>query len=337
MPDIQVRKGKRETTYKIEFMRDGSRFSRTFKNKKQAQLFQAQLLMDNNLAHVLTNQTLNNLCFCDAATQYLAQDTGKDPSKHQRLGYWSSVFTTTPVGKITRQDVKRELKILSKTRKPATLNRYKAALSALYVYLNDELDAEFNPAKGIRHYSENNGRTRFLTDNELPRLLEATAQSNWDRLYLLVLMAITTGARRTELVSLDWSKIDLKQRTAHLGETKNGQQRILTLTADVVSELMKFRQVGGFLFPKPSDPHAYFKNFDIYWRRALQEAEIDNFRFHDLRHSCASLLAMNGASLLEIAEVLGHKSIAMTQRYSHLCIGHKASLTDRVFGTLNHV
>lgn len=64
----------------------------------------------------------------------------------------------------------------------------------------------------------------------------------------------------------------------------------------------------------------------------LMKAGIDDFRFHDLRHTCASMLAMNGASLLEIAQVLGHKSITMTQRYSHLCTEHKASLTDRVFG-----
>jgi integrase len=68
------------------------------------------------------------------------------------------------------------------------------------------------------------------------------------------------------------------------------------------------------------------------WKRALEDADIKDFRFHDLRHSCASYLAQNGASLLEIADVLGHKQIQVTKRYSHLCIDHKAKLINRVMG-----
>ncbi len=126
--------------------------------------------------------------------------------------------------------------------------------------------------------------------------------------------------------------MDIKNRTAHLKFTKNGDQRILTLTNEVILELIIFRQVGGFVFNHVDSNDRCFRNFDCHWQEALLKADVRDFRFHDLRHSCASLLAMNGASLLEIAQVLGHKSITMTQRYSHLCVEHKATLTDRVFG-----
>ena len=66
--------------------------------------------------------------------------------------------------------------------------------------------------------------------------------------------------------------------------------------------------------------------------KALEEADIKDFRFHDLRHSCASYLAQSGASLLEIADLLGHKQISVTKRYAHLCIEHKVSLINRVLG-----
>ena len=66
------------------------------------------------------------------------------------------------------------------------------------------------------------------------------------------------------------------------------------------------------------------------WKKALEDGEIKDFRFHDLRHSCASYLAQSGASLLEIADVLGHKQISVTKRYAHLCIEHKSSLINRV-------
>ena len=78
----------------------------------------------------------------------------------------------------------------------------------------------------------------------------------------------------------------------------------------------------------PSNPYVFYK----HWKRAVEEAELIDFRFHDLRHTTASYLAQNGATLLEIADVLGHKQIEVTKRYSHLCIGHKSSLINRVMG-----
>lgn len=313
-------------------MRSGSRVSKSFKVKKEAEKFAASILIDEDFANSLTNHTLNNFQFKDAVQQYLHQDQGKDPSKVQRLSFWCERFGDKPVGKIFRQQVKTELKALSSTKAPATVNRYKAALASLYRFLSAEFDIDHNPTKGIAQLSENNARTRFLSDDELQRLLVACKQSNWEGLYLLVFLAVTTGARRSELLGLKWSHIDFKAKTAHLFETKNSEQRVLTLTADAIAELMKFRQLDGYVFPHTHEMNKPFRNFDCFWQSALQQANIKDFRFHDLRHTCASLLAMNGASLLEIAQVLGHKSITMTQRYAHLCIGHKAKLTDRVFG-----
>ncbi|MNJ41959.1 Tyrosine recombinase XerD [compost metagenome] len=152
---------------------------------------------------------------------------------------------------------------------------------------------------------------------------------------MLVHMALTTGARRGELIGLKWSDINFSTRTAHLAVTKNGSQRVLSLTDDLLAELSRFREIGAcFAFPHPSGLNRPFTEFDYHWQEAKKDALLLDFHFHDLRHSCASLLAMNGASILEIAEVLGHKSITMTQRYSHLCNAHKAKLTDRVFGNL---
>jgi integrase len=334
MANLQVRKGKKTTTYRVEFMREGKRISKSFKLKKEAEKFQALLLVDNDLAHSLTNHILTSLSFSDAVKQFLDQGIGRDPSKQQRLLFWASIFGDKPVGKVTRQQIKAELKWLSQNKAPATLNRYKSSIGSLYSFLLHEFDIDYNPVKGIKQYTENNARTRFLSDVELSCLFKVVKKSKWKQLYLLVLMAITTGARRTEMTSLTWDRIDLKNKTAHLPKTKNGEQRVLTLTNDVIAELMKFRKGGGYVFPHPNNPKLYFSNFDTHWQKALKKSNILNFRFHDLRHTCASILAMNGASLLEIAQVLGHKSITMTQRYSHLCIGHKANLTDRVFGSI---
>ena len=97
---------------------------------------------------------------------------------------------------------------------------------------------------------------------------------------------------------------------------------------------MKFREVGNALVvPGKRFPHKAFE-FRKFWTAALEQAGIEDFRFHDLRHSCASFLAASGASLPEIGEVLGHKSMQSTNRYSHLTADRKQELTDNVFGGL---
>ncbi|MBL6734964.1 MAG: site-specific integrase [Shewanellaceae bacterium] len=333
MSTIVKRVGKRGTTYRAEIKK--RKISKTFKTKKEAQLFLARLTADSSLLNSITNTTLKKLPFNQAVEDYQIQDTSKDPSKNGRFKHWVAVFSDTPVGEVTRLQIKHELTRLSTTFKPATLNRYKAAIAALYTYLSHEYDIDYNPVKGIAHYPENNARTRFLSELECRHLFNSAKKSKWERLYLLVLIAMTTGARRSEVLTLQWQNIDFRQRTAHLHITKNGQPRVLTLTTDCIREMMVYRQAGGYIFPNPSTPTTYFKNFDAHWFKALKDAGIRNFRFHDLRHTCASILAMNGASLIQIADILGHKSITMTQRYSHLCTQHKTQLTDRVFSGID--
>jgi integrase len=147
-------------------------------------------------------------------------------------------------------------------------------------------------------------------------------------------MAITTGARKSELLNLTFNDIDFDRQTAYVQTSKNGQPRVLPLTNEVITELNKFRnQEASLIFNselKPDRPMCFNKQ----WKKALTQAKITDFRYHDLRHSCASLLAQSGASLLEIAEILGHKQIQVTKRYAHLCIDHKSKLINKVMGNI---
>jgi integrase len=160
------------------------------------------------------------------------------------------------------------------------------------------------------------------------------------------MMAITTGARRGELLGLSWRHVDLERKIAYVNETKNGQPKTLTLTPPVVAELERelaesrgradrFRRdhADTRIFParwRPTEPW----KFELRWRAALAQAKITGFRFHDLRHTCASYLAQNGASLLEIADVMGHRQLAMVKRYAHLTTDSKAKLVNRVLGEI---
>lgn len=250
----------------------------------------------------------------------------------------------------------RETRETEKRRAPATVNRMRSRLAAIYRHARNEWGLTLeSPTKSVPKRKENNARKVFLTEDQAAKLLAAAKDSDWQKLYLLVVMGISTGARRGTLEALRWSAIDFDARTAAVPRTKNGDPIVLTLTPDVVEELRRHRpgagsvvelaiwKPDGLVFARPGNPYRVFHSRRA-WHTALRAAGLtpyvkgmgpnEGFRFHDLRHSAASFLAARGASLLAIGEVLGHRSSQTTKRYSHLLIGAKQKLTDEVFGEL---
>jgi len=204
----------------------------------------------------------------------------------------------------------------------------------VFSYAYQQHDLITNPVALIPSLPENNQRTRYLSDTERKRLLDACRSSKWNKLYLIVLMAITTGSRKGELLKLKWNDIDFERQTAYVSTTKNGLPKVLPLTNDVINEMIKFRhQESQLIFNSEIKIYKHYEFFKP-WKKALKQSAIVDFRFHDLRHTTASYLAQNGASLLEIADVLGHKQIQMTKRYAHLCIDHKQRLINSVMSNL---
>jgi len=191
-----------------------------------------------------------------------------------------------------------------------------------------------NPVSDISRKKEPRGRTRFLTDEERAALLDACAKSEWNPLHPLVLLAITTGARKGELIRLKWADVDLKKGRALVRGSKNDEQRTLPLTGKALDALRELKLQNSarseHLFPQPSGQPGPYEHFDAHWYVALEAAGISDFHFHDLRHTAASMLAAQGASLLEIADVLGHKTLAMVKRYSHLVVDHKAKVIEKM-------
>ncbi|MEM1206902.1 MAG: site-specific integrase [Acidobacteriota bacterium] len=218
----------------------------------------------------------------------------------------------------------------------ASRNRYLATLRHALSWAVREEWIQQNPATLLRA-REPRGIVRFLSEDERARLLDAVRGTG--RLELLVHMALTTGARQGELLSLRWPDIDLDRRVARLEETKNGDRRALPLHDTVVQLLIergRVRRIDNDLVFL-SDDHrsrgtASFPR--TAWFQALEDAGIENFRFHDLRHTFASYLAMHGASLAEIAEAMGHKTLAMVSRYAHLSESHTHSVVRNMVDSI---
>jgi integrase len=316
--------------------------TKSFSKKKDATTFVKQVEGDSELQRKLGKAVAQIPRFRDWCDVYMAQYSGRDPSTVGRLDWWCGRFGNQYVTKIDEFMVDDGLVELSKKGLTgSTINRYKSTLSAVFIYFIRHPDfkrAGFtNPVRkeSVSRFRENPGKDRFLDQNEQQKLLMACKASHWHKLYLLVLMALTTGARKGELLKIKWSDVDFKQRTARLGTTKNGKPRMLPLTQPVIAEMMKLRENTTFLiFPSTVSKTIPF-DIKKAWMKALETSEIGHCRFHDLRHTAASNLVRAGRTLFEVGTLLGHSSTTMTARYSHLAIHDTQDMVDRVMGGLS--
>jgi integrase len=262
---------------------------------------------------------------------------------------WAPVFGGKPLSAVTLQAVE---KARGQWRMgglaPATCNRYTGGLSGLLSLAVRYKDLDTHPMKGIRQLPVDNTRIRFLSPQEEQSLRDALDArqaemagkrenyNSWlesrkrpllaqrgavftDYLKPLVLLAMNTGLRRGELLSLTWADVDLEngQVIVQPGKSKNGKRRYVDLSDEaywVLQELQKEAH-GTFVFQEGGKPLKIIRN---PFEAILERAGIADFRFHDLRHHFASRLVQAGADLNTVRELLGHGDLKMTLRYAHL-------------------
>lgn len=264
------------------------------------------------------------------------------------LKWWREKIGATAIKDVTpalitscRDDLKATPYKVGNTERPrtdATVNRYLASLSPVMGTAADDWGwIADNPCRKVRRGKETRGRTRFLSDDERKGLLAACDKAtDTPELKIVVLLAITTGGRRSEISELRWRDVDMKRNRITFVDTKNGETRAAPLVGpalELMKDWAKIRPMdsSAFVFPGRTDrTNNKPLDFQRAWKTALKRAEITDFRFHDLRHTAASYLAMNGAGLREIADILGHKTLAMVQRYSHLTEDHKTAVVERM-------
>ncbi len=224
----------------------------------------------------------------------------------------------------------------------ATANRYTQTIGHVLTIAMREWEwINQNPVSKIMKYKEARGRVRFLSDDERVSLLASCKKSENPYLFTIVVLALSTGARKNEILRLKWGDIHFDRSQIVLHETKNGDRRVIPLRGyamDLIQQHQKVQILGcPYVFPsksfkKDASGRPIYQSIDIRtaWESALKIASIKDFRFHDLRHSAASYLAMNGASLAEIAEVLGHKTLSMVKRYAHLSEAHTSKVVAKM-------
>jgi len=214
---------------------------------------------------------------------------------------------------------------------PATKNRYRALVSLVYRQAMRNGKASTNPARLVAARAEKNGRMRYLLAEE-EKALRKAMRGRYESHIPALDVALNTGMRLSEQFSLAWDCVDLKRREIVLDETKNGSARTIPINTVCAAAF-------GVLAAKPHSKHERIfqgvrgepiNNPRAWFEPAMAGAKIENFRWHDLRHTFCSRLAMAGVDIRTIAALAGHKTLSMAMRYSHLSPSHNLSAIERL-------
>ena len=346
---MRKRKGKDgQTRYQmiVEVWRDGKKFykSKTFSSEKAAKSWGSKTRYEIDSGQA-TRESLKSRKLSEAIQKFIDDElTADKPNRanvKQHLGWWNEQIGRSPLTEVTpsvlsdcRDKLLKKTTPSGKTLEPATVLKYLSSLSSVFeMAIKVWFWVEKNPVKMIKKPSISNARSRFLSEDECQRLLASCKESRNPYLHSIVALALSTGMRRGELLWLRWQDVAFEKRYIILEKTKNGTMRYVPMVGMSQRILQSLRDSESIL----DKSHHVFPSLNLNryidirsaWNAALKRADIKNFTFHDLRHSCASFLTMSGASQRDIAEILGHKDLRMTHRYTHLSQSHLSEALER--------
>jgi len=214
----------------------------------------------------------------------------------------------------------------------ASVNRELALLKHMFHKAVDWEYLKTNPAQTVKLFKEPPGRLRYLLPEERDLLLKECSGI----LLVIVITALETGMRKGEMQNLKWKDVDFERRTITLTRTKNKEIRTLPISDTLLSVLQRLylERRGIWVFSKPDGKP--YGNWRRSFETACKQAGIEDFLFHDLRHTFASYLVMSGVDIRTVQELMGHKDIKMTMRYSHLSKAHLLDAVNKVGTKMAH-
>jgi len=330
---------KRGNIWWIVISKDGKRnfFSTKTSDKKKAEQIYAQVLLK------LTGKTdkkhpQSDITFADFFSDHYLPWCYKRQEYYQVKKYFIKVVPEWfKQLKLYQIDLQKTEKLqnywIQKEYSKATCNRYlsilKASMTKAYEWnmITEETLKAIRKAKPLKG---ENKRLRYLTEEEINSLL----QNCGTHLYPIVFTALNTGMRKSEILNLKWSNIDLKNSLILLEKTKNGERREIPINEPLkhlLKQLFTSRRLDtDYVFVNPQTGKPYTRDLKRSFHTVLKKTGIRDFHFHDLRHTFASHLVMNGVDLKTVQELLGHKNIKMTLRYAHLSQAHKKEAVNRI-------
>lgn len=356
MAYIEKRKQKNgKVSYRARVRQAGSPdVSQSFATRTEAVRWSQRMEAEIRAGRYFGREEDKEKTFAQFIDRYIEKELTKNPKAYKKqkmmLTWWKSQLGRFFLCHITpsmiaelRDKLLSEITHRLKLRTPSTANRYLAALSrAFTVGVNEWQWLKENPVRKISRPKENKPRERYLDKEEIDRLLTACRKSKSPHLYAVVSCLLATGARRGEVLGLKIGDVDFNRSTLTFSRTKNGDTRTVHLSKHVLDILRREKEkrivMSEYFFPsmdgkRPADIKAA-------WEHAVKNAGLKNVCLHTLRHTVASHLSMSGFSVLEIGNILGHKSMSMVKRYSHLSTASTVKVLNTInedfFGVLNN-
>jgi integrase len=242
-------------------------------------------------------------------------------------------FGQVRLADIRRGDVQKYVTDRSAEVGPASVVRELNTLKHMFNLAIDWELISVNPCERVKPPRVPAGRVRYLQPTELRAVLEACPL--WLRPIVAIL--VTTGMRRGELLGLRWLDVDRAGNRLLLPQTKNGDGRVVYLNTLACQALDSVPRNGARPTDRvfPSSEHVSPENVSLAFLRSCRKVGIQDFRLHDLRHTCASWIRMSGGDLQDVAKILGHRDLRMSNRYAHLSAAHLGTAVNRldtVFG-----
>ena len=343
---IKTIQGKKGKTFCVQIrMKGHPHISKTFKELKAAKQWLKETSYAMSTGQPYETKVMRTQTFAQLVDKYIDEKIDKTSSNYKtRLGqllWWKGHlghFTLNNVREDVISAVRKKLHDtpdrFGKPRSNSTINRYMTTLSVLLGAATREWRLlSYNPLSNFRKLREPSGRDRFLSEDEMERLLSACKESKSEHPYPITLLAVCTGMRKSEITHLRWRDINFEEEVIKLEKTKNGDKRYVPLKNPILS-LLKERAASKtcadeYIFRSPfSNTPINFRNS---WESALKNAEIENFVFHSLRATCVTYLSKLGYSLHLIAKIVGHREISTTYtRYVCLGISEHAEASEKL-------
>ncbi|MDP6085709.1 MAG: tyrosine-type recombinase/integrase [Nitrospinota bacterium] len=243
-----------------------------------------------------------------------------------RVETFRKEFGPKQVSEITPRMVDTYVEKRSAGLQPASVNREIGILRHMFVKAKEWAMATSNPVEHFRRLRVQNRRLRFLSLEEIDRLLSVADGV----LRPILVTALHAGLRRGELFSLQWDDLDFPNGVIRVVDTKGGERREIPMSDTLRETLRRIPRRLDSLYVFPGKLGKELVNIRRRFLKALDEAGIEGFVFHDLRHTFASHLVMAGVDLMTVKEFLGHKRFEMTLRYAHLAPDHKRAAINRL-------
>lgn len=310
-------------TFRVQIRRSGQPpLSKSFKTKQAAQTWASRIEYEINSGIYINRSEAERITFAELVDRYLSEVSVLKKGHKQevpRLRYLKKTLGKYRILQLQSRHIAayRDSRIAS-GKAGATVLSELSLISQIFDMSIKEWSIPLvtNPCKLIRKPKPAKGRERRLSSDEEHRLFAACKATRAVLLHSLVVIALETGMRLGELLSLTWDNVDTTKKTAHLPDTKNGETRTVPLSSKAIMTLNNM--------PRNISSNRVFWTWAAkdgvanVWRRTCVKANIEDLHFHDLRHEATSRFFERGLNMIEVASITGHKTLQMLKRYTHL-------------------